>query len=64
MMAEAPMTDRITPATAVRGRFLASRSAARVRTSSAPVRTSAPITMNIAAIVQGAGLLKTPSAVS
>ena len=44
---------------ASRGRVPTCASAKRVNQSSAPVRTSAPINRNIAAIVQGAGLDKT-----
>ena len=44
--------------------LLALRSAIWVKASSAPVRTSAPMTMNIAAMVQGAGLERTGSASS
>ena len=64
MIAEARTTAPIRTAIAIRGLVRASRSAKPVSRSSAPVRTSAPITMNIAAMVQGAGFENTLSAMS
>ena len=60
--AEAIITKAINAAIASAGRASACASAIWVNQWSAPVRVSAPITMNIAAMVQGAGLAKTSSA--
>ena len=58
------MTKAISMAIATRGLVRAWRSAILVKLSSAPVRTSAPMTMNIAAMVQGAGFDSTSSPLS
>jgi hypothetical protein len=62
MKAEASMQKPSSVISARRGLCAASASALRVSPSSAPVRTSAPMTMNMAAMVHGAGFDRTPSA--
>ena len=54
-------TNPIKPAKAAPGRTPACRSTWLVNQLKAPVRTKAPITMNMAAIVQGAGFDRTSS---
>ena len=62
MKAEATITTPMIPAIARFGLFCTADCAALVKALSAPVRTNAPITRNIAAIVQGAGFDSTSSA--
>jgi hypothetical protein len=59
MKAEAMATTPSSIAMARLGLDFAASSAALISRSSAPVRTSAPMTMNIAAMVQGAGFDRT-----
>jgi len=63
-MAEERITKAISAPMAKAGRAAALRLAIWVNQSSAPVRTRAPITMNIEAMVQGAGLDSTIRAAS
>ena len=62
--AEASITKAMSAPIARAGRVSAWPSASRVNQSSAPVRTSAPIRMNIVTMVQGAGLASTSRAAS
>ena len=64
MKADASTTMARIPASAARGLLPTCACACEVTASSAPVRTSAPTTRNIAAMVQGAGLDSTSSAAS
>ncbi len=63
-IAELTITKAIRVPSATMGRSAAWASAILVNQSSAPVRTNAPMMMNMAAMVQGAGLDRTVSAVS
>ena len=63
-MADEPATKANSTVSARIGLWLACAVAMRVKASRAPVRTSAPITRNIAAMVQGAGFDSTSSAMS
>ncbi len=62
--AEASTTKPINRAMAIRGLTVACFWASAVNASSPPVRTSAPMMMNMAAMVQGAGLASTGKAAS
>ena len=62
MKAEAQATKAISTTIVARGRLPACRSAAPMTISTAPVRTSPPITRNISAMVHGAGFESTDTA--
>ena len=62
MKAEATITTAKIPIMARFGLFSAADCAAVVNVAKAPVRTKAPITRNIAAMVHGAGFDRTVSA--